>query len=40
LWLFWIAPIAGALVAGLVHRAMLEGETSEPPVVGRADERT
>ena len=29
----------GALVAGLVHRTMLEGEASEPPVVGRADER-
>ena len=24
LWLFWVAPIAGALVAGLVHRALIE----------------
>jgi aquaporin Z len=24
LWLFWVAPIAGAVVAGLVHRAVIE----------------
>jgi aquaporin Z len=24
LWLFWVAPIAGAVVAGLAHRALLE----------------
>ncbi len=24
LWLFWVAPIAGAIVAGLTHRALLE----------------
>ncbi|TNJ44598.1 aquaporin Z [Tamlana fucoidanivorans] len=24
LWLFWIAPIAGAVVAGLIHKAMFE----------------
>ena len=24
LWLFWVAPIAGAMVAGLVHRALIE----------------
>ena len=24
LWLFWVAPVAGAVVAGLVHRALLE----------------
>ncbi|MEW9805994.1 aquaporin Z [Mesorhizobium sp. ZMM04-5] len=24
LWLFWVAPIAGAAVAGLVHKALLE----------------
>jgi aquaporin Z len=24
LWLFWVAPIAGAMVAGLVHRTLIE----------------
>ena len=24
LWLFWVAPIAGAMVAGLVHKALIE----------------
>jgi aquaporin Z len=24
LWLFWVAPLAGAVVAGLVHRAVIE----------------
>ena len=35
LWLFWLAPIAGAAVAGLVYRAVLEGVIVEPAVVGR-----
>jgi aquaporin Z len=26
LWLFWIAPIAGAVVAGVFNRLVLEGE--------------
>ena len=25
-WLFWAAPIAGAIVAGLIHRALFENE--------------
>ncbi|HEY1861606.1 MAG TPA: aquaporin, partial [Gemmataceae bacterium] len=35
LWLFWVAPITGALIAGLVYRALFEGEHHEPPVIGR-----
>jgi len=35
LWLFWFAPIIGALVAGFVHRAILEGEVYEPEIRGR-----
>ena len=26
LWLFWVAPIAGAIVAGIIHRALFEKE--------------
>ena len=35
LWLFWVAPIIGAAVAGFAYRAFLEGEIMEPPVTGR-----
>jgi aquaporin Z len=34
LWLFWLAPILGAAVGGLVYRAVLEGPL-QPPVTGR-----
>ena len=33
LWLFWLAPIAGALLAGWLSRTLLEADT-EPAVVG------
>lgn len=26
LWLFWLAPIAGAIVAGLIHKALLKND--------------
>ncbi|MFH6768032.1 aquaporin Z [Gaetbulibacter aquiaggeris] len=26
LWLFWVAPIAGAIIAGLIHKALFEKE--------------
>lgn len=35
LWLFWLAPVAGAVLAGLVHRTLLQGDDVEPDVSGR-----
>jgi len=36
-WLFWLAPIAGAAVAGFTYKALLEDPlVEEPPVTGRA----
>ncbi len=35
LWLFWIAPIVGAALAGVTYKAFLEGDRVEPPVTGR-----
>ena len=35
LWLFWIAPIIGAALAGVVYKTLLEGPAEEPPVTGR-----
>jgi len=35
LWLFWIAPLLGALVAGFVYKGLLEGTVEAPPVTGR-----
>ena len=37
LWLFWIAPIIGAAVAGFAYKALLEGERVDPPVTGRVE---
>lgn len=34
-WLFFVAPIAGALAAGIVHRALLEAPRPEPSIEGR-----
>ena len=38
LWLFWIAPIVGAAIAGFAYKAFLEGERVEPPITGRVRE--
>lgn len=35
LWLFWVAPIIGALIAGFIYRALFEVDRHEPPVSGR-----
>lgn len=34
LWLFWVAPIAGAILAGLVHHTLFEKTPPEPPIAG------
>jgi aquaporin Z len=35
-WLFFVAPVAGALLAGWIHSAWFARLEVEPPVVGRA----
>jgi aquaporin Z len=35
LWLFWLAPVIGGALAGVVHTALLERTVEEPPVTGR-----
>jgi aquaporin Z len=35
LWLFWVAPLIGAAIAGVVYRIIFEGDAAEPPVTGR-----
>jgi aquaporin Z len=39
LWLFWVAPIIGAALAGLVYRGIFEAQP-EPDIAGRAAPRT
>jgi aquaporin Z len=35
LWLFWVAPIIGALIAGFIYRTLFETDQPEPPISGR-----
>ena len=35
LWLFWLAPVIGAGIAGFTYKALLEGPIEEPAVTGR-----
>ena len=38
LWLFWIAPLIGAAIAGFAYKGLLEGEWEQkPPVTGRPE---
>jgi aquaporin Z len=36
LWLFWLAPVLGAAIAGVAYKTVLESSAHEPPVSGRA----
>jgi aquaporin Z len=37
LWLFWLAPLLGGVLAGMLYRAVLEREVPEPAVEGQPD---
>jgi aquaporin Z len=37
LWLFWLAPLLGGVLAGVLHRTMLEREVPEPAVEGQPE---
>lgn len=34
LWLFWLAPIAGGVLAGVIHRLLFEKVPREPEIAG------
>ncbi len=34
LWLFWVAPIIGAMLAGLTYRTVFDRALAQPPVTG------
>jgi len=36
LWLFWVAPLVGGGLAGLVYPTLFGAEVSEEPIVGKA----
>lgn len=35
LWLFWIAPIIGAVIGGFTYKTVFEAESTTPPIAGR-----
>ena len=40
LWLFWLAPVIGAAIAGVVYKAVLAGSVQEAPVTGRTESKS
>jgi len=40
LWLFWLAPLLGGSLAGVLYRTMLEHEAGEPAVTGERRHRS
>jgi len=37
LWLFWLAPLLGGVLAGVLYRSVLEHETVEPAIEGQPE---
>jgi aquaporin Z len=37
LWLFWLAPLLGGVLAGVLYRSVLERDVAEPAVEGQPD---
>jgi aquaporin Z len=37
LWLFWLAPLLGGVLAGALYRSVLERDVTEPAVEGQPD---
>jgi aquaporin Z len=37
LWLFWLAPLLGGVLAGVLHRTVLEHDVTEPAIEGRRE---
>jgi aquaporin Z len=37
LWLFWLAPLLGAVLAGILHRTVLESDVAEPALEGQPE---
>jgi aquaporin Z len=37
LWLFWLAPLLGGVLAGVLHRTVLEREATEPAIEGQPE---
>jgi aquaporin Z len=37
LWLFWLAPLLGGVLAGVLYRTVLESDAAEPAIAGQPD---